>query len=156
LRGRAFGVLMTLNTVSAAVGALVLPILVVNVGALPALGAAGGAILLASIAGLALLGGATTRAASPFEATLARAAALPLFAGVPAARLEAALGHVRPVEVAHKLAGIGGEGRSKDLPPMCRVGVENLCTSAGDPSTVLRRGACRCQSSARRGSGGSG
>ena len=99
LRGRAFGVLMTLNTVSAAVGALVLPILVVNVGALPALGAAGGAILLASIAGLALLGGSTTRPASPFEATLARAAALPLFAGVPAARLEAALGHVRPVEV---------------------------------------------------------
>ncbi len=99
LRGRAFGVLMTLNTVSAAVGALVLPILVVNVGALPALGAAGGAILLASIAGLGLLGGSTTRAASPFEATLARAAALPLFAGVPAARLEAALGHVRPVEV---------------------------------------------------------
>jgi MFS family permease len=99
LRGRAFGVLMTLNTVSAAVGALVLPILVVNVGALPALGAAGGAILLASIAGLALLGGSSPRPASPFEATLARAAALPLFAGVPAARLEAALGHVRPVEV---------------------------------------------------------
>ena len=99
LRGRAFGVLMTLNTVSAAVGAFVLPILVVNVGALPALGAAGGAILLASIVGLGLLGGSTTRPASPFEATLARAAALPLFAGVPAARLEAALGHVRPVEV---------------------------------------------------------
>ena len=92
LRGRAFGVLMTLNTVSAAVGAFVLPILVVNVGALPALGAAGGAILLASIVGLGLLGGSTTRPASPFEATLARAAALPLFAGVPAARLEAALG----------------------------------------------------------------
>lgn len=99
LRGRTFGVLMTLNTVSAAVGALVLPVLVVNVGALPALGASGVAIFVASIAGLALLGGTTTRPASPFEATLARAAALPLFAGVPPARLEAALGHVRPVEV---------------------------------------------------------
>jgi CRP-like cAMP-binding protein len=46
-----------------------------------------------------MLGGATSRPVSPFESTLLRVAKLPIFAGVPPARLEAALGHVRPVEV---------------------------------------------------------
>jgi CRP-like cAMP-binding protein len=45
------------------------------------------------------MGPATTREASPFEAILLRVAKLPLFAGLRPSRLEAALGHVRPVEV---------------------------------------------------------
>ena len=99
LRGRAFGLLMTMNTVSAAIGALILPVLVVSVGAFVTLGVSGAAILAGSLVGLGLLGGAATREPSPFEATIARMARLPLFAGVPPSRLEAALGHVRPVEV---------------------------------------------------------
>ena len=47
LRGRAFGVLMTLNTVSAAVGAFVLPILVVERRRAAGARGVGGAILLA-------------------------------------------------------------------------------------------------------------
>ena len=99
LRGRALGLLMTMNTVSGAAGAFVLPILVINVGAALGLGATGAAVVAASVVGLGLLGAAVSRPASPFETTLLRVAKLPIFAGVRASRLEAALGHVRPVEV---------------------------------------------------------
>jgi MFS family permease len=98
LRGRAFGTMMTLSTVSGAIGAFCLPVLLVNVGAFATMGLSGLAILVGSVAALGLLGGAMTRQPSPFEATLARMARLPLFAGVKPSRLEAALGHVRPVE----------------------------------------------------------
>jgi MFS family permease len=100
LRGRAFGTMMTLSTVSAAFGAFLLPVLLVNVGAFLTLGLAGLAILVACVVALGLLGGAMTRTPSPFEATIARIAKLPLFAGVQPSRVEAALGHVTPVEIA--------------------------------------------------------
>jgi MFS family permease len=100
LRGRAFGTMMTLSTVSAAFGAFLLPVLIVNVGAFQTLALSGFAILAGSIVALSLLGGAMTRKASPFEATIARMSRLPLFAGVQPAQLEAALGRVRPLEVA--------------------------------------------------------
>ena len=99
LRGRWTGVFMTVSTLSGAVGAFVLPVLVVNVGAAPSLGVAGLATIAATIAGLALIGGAATRERSRFEATLAEVAKLPLFAGVPGARLEAALARVRETPV---------------------------------------------------------
>jgi len=98
-RGRAFGLLMTLNTLSGATGAFVLPVVLAAVGAGIALGATGVAVAAAAAIGLVLLGGSTSRPVSPFEATLLRVAKLPLFAGVSASRLEAALGHVRPVDV---------------------------------------------------------
>ena len=69
------------------------------VGAFQTLGLSGGAILLGCLVALRLLGGAMTRRPSPFEETLARVARLPLFAGVAPSRLEAVLGHVRPVAV---------------------------------------------------------
>ena len=99
LRGRALGLMMTISTLSAAAGAFLLPVLLVAAGPLVTLGLSGFAILVATIAALGLFGGALTRAESPFEATMARVARLPLFAGVAAGRLEAALGHVRPVDV---------------------------------------------------------
>jgi MFS family permease len=99
LRGRALGLLMTLNTLSGATGAFVLPVLVAAAGVGFALSGAGVAVVLASVIGLVLMGPATTREASPFEAILLRVAKLPLFAGLRPSRLEAALGHVRPVEV---------------------------------------------------------
>ena len=99
LRGRALGMLMTLNTLSGATGAFVLPVLVATIGAGFALGGAGLLVVIASGMGLILMNGATTRPFSPFEATLLRVAKLPLFAGVRPSRLEAALGHVRPVDI---------------------------------------------------------
>ena len=99
LRGRALGLLMTVNTVSAASGAFILPVIVVAFGAGVALGGAGFAVIVATIVGTGLMGAATSRPVSPFESTLLRVAKLPLFAGVPASRLEGALDHVRPMEV---------------------------------------------------------
>jgi len=99
LRGRAFGLMMTIGTVAGAAGAFLLPVLLVTAGPLATFGLSGLVILAGTIASLGLLGTALTREPSPFEATMARVARLPLFAGVPASRLEAALGHVRPVEV---------------------------------------------------------
>ncbi len=99
LRGRTLGLLMTANTISAAAGAFVMPIAVTVFGAALALTVAGTAVFVGAILGLGLIGPAASRAASPFEATLARVARLPLFAGVSASRLEAALSRVRPIEV---------------------------------------------------------
>ena len=99
LRGRALGILMTLNTLSAAAGAFLLPVIVVRIGPFQGLGGAGAAVVAASLVGLVLLGRATTREPSPFEATLLRVAKLPLFGGVRPSRLEAALQRVRPIEV---------------------------------------------------------
>jgi MFS family permease len=99
LRGRAFGILMTLGTLSGAIGAFALPVLVVGVGAAPVLATTGLLVVVAAGIGVLLVGPAATREASPFEATLARVARLPIFTGVPAARLEATLGRLRAVPV---------------------------------------------------------
>jgi MFS family permease len=99
LRGRWTGVFMTVGTISGAAGAFAVPVLVVNVGAALSLGATGAAMILATVAGLVLIGRAATREPSRFEATLAEVAKLPLFTGVPGARLEAALAHMREMPV---------------------------------------------------------
>jgi MFS family permease len=99
LRGRWTGVFMTVATLAGAAGALVMPVLVVNVGAAPTLGVAGLVVLVATVGGLALIGSAATREPSRFEATLAEVAKLPLFAGVPSSRLETALARVHEAPV---------------------------------------------------------
>jgi len=99
LRGRALGILMTLNTLSASAGAFLLPVIVVRIGPFQGLGGAGAAVVVASLIGVVLLVRATTREPSPFEATLLQVAKLPLFGGIRPSRLEAALQQVRPVEV---------------------------------------------------------
>ena len=99
LRGRWTGAFMTLNTLFGAAGAIALPILVVNVGAAPTLGTAALVMLVLTTGALVLIGPAATRDPSPFEAVLAEVAKLPLFAGVPAHRLEAALHRMREVPV---------------------------------------------------------
>jgi MFS family permease len=98
-RGRMFGLLMTLGTLSGAIGAFALPVLVVGIGAAPVLGATGLLVVIAAGIGVLLVGSAATREPSPFEATVARVARLPIFTGVPGARLEALLGHLRAVSV---------------------------------------------------------
>ena len=99
LRGRWTGVLASIFTLAGAGGAFALPVLVVGLGAAPTLGSAAAVLIVAVVAGRLLIGDATVRRASPFEATLAEVAKLPLFAGVSAARLEAALGRIREVPV---------------------------------------------------------
>ena len=99
LRGRWIGVFMTLSTISGAAGAFALPVLVVGMGAFLPLAASGVAMVLATVVGLGFIGRASTREPSPFEATLAEVAKLPLFTGVPGSRLEAALAHMHEMPV---------------------------------------------------------
>jgi hypothetical protein len=99
LRGRWTGVFMTVATLAGAGGALVMPVLVVSVGAAPTLGVSGLVVLASTVAGLTLIGRAATREPSRFEATLAEVAKLALFVGVPSSRLEAALARVHEAPV---------------------------------------------------------
>jgi MFS family permease len=91
LRGRGVGVLMAVTTLTGAAGAFLLPVLLQSVGAFESLGAIGVLTIGLTIVGLVLIGTAADRAATPYEATIARVITLPLFTGVPAARLEAAM-----------------------------------------------------------------
>lgn len=99
LRGRWLGVFMTVGMLSGAAGAFALPVLVVGVGAALTLGVTALATVVATVIGVVLIGSAATREPSPFESTLAEVAKLPLFAGVPGSRLEAALAHVHEAPV---------------------------------------------------------
>jgi Cyclic nucleotide-binding domain len=99
VRGRAVGVMMTTDTVGEAVGSLLFPVLVTTLGGAIVLGVTGGLLLAATVVGLVLIGSAITRAPTPFDAILARVSRLPLFAGVPGAALEAALGRIQVVPV---------------------------------------------------------
>jgi MFS family permease len=99
LRGRWIGVFVTAATLAGAAGALVMPFLVVNVGAAPTLGVSGLVVVVSTVAGLVLIGRAATREPSRFEATIAEVAKLPLFSGVPSSRLETALGRVQETPV---------------------------------------------------------
>ena len=100
IRGRAIGGLVTASSLAEAAGSLLLPILIVSLGVSFVFGIAGVVMVAAGAASVALVGAAGTRAESPFEETLARVSRLPLFAGVPAASLEAALGRLEQVPVA--------------------------------------------------------
>jgi len=138
-RGRALGFLMTANTLSGATGAFVMPIVLTVFGAAVAMTGAGIAVVIGSVVGLGMIGSAASRAVSPFEATLARMAKLPLFAGVSASRLEAALGRVRPIEV---VAGqtIVRQGEPSDLFYIIETGsftVSQINDAGGE--TVLRQ-----------------
>ena len=99
MRGRAFGILMTLGTLTAAVGAFILPTALAQVGVFETLALAGAAGVGVTILGTVMIGGAAERAMTPYEATIERIITLPLFTGVPRARLQAAMRGVveRPV-----------------------------------------------------------
>ena len=93
--GRGTGIIMTVGTIGEALGALLVPAGITIFGLTGTLTLFGGLGLAGVLAGLFLIGGAATRPESPFEAILGRVARLPLFTGVPAARLERALGKLR-------------------------------------------------------------
>jgi MFS family permease len=97
LRGRAFGILMAVTTLTGAAGAFLLPVLLQTVGPSESLGGLGVATLVLTVVGLLLIGTAADRAPTPYEATIARVITLPLFTGVPRSRLDSAM--KRAVEV---------------------------------------------------------
>jgi MFS family permease len=99
IRGRGVGVLMAVSTLTGAAGAFLLPVLLTTFGPFEALGAVGVATIVITLIGLAMIGTAADRAPTPYEATISRVLMLPLFAGVPASRVEAALRHVIEVPV---------------------------------------------------------
>ena len=91
IRGRGLGVLMTISTLAEVIGALALPVLVAAFGAWPTLGVLGGVMAVGGVVAVGLIGPASTRPESPFEAILGRVARLPLFTGVRSSNLERAL-----------------------------------------------------------------
>jgi MFS family permease len=95
--GRALGVAQTSAALFYAAGSLVLPVLADRVGLSPVLVAGAVLIVLGTLAAAAL-GGATVRGEAP-DADRALVVRLPIFAGLPAARLEAAARAMVPVSV---------------------------------------------------------
>ncbi len=100
LLGRGVGVLMTVSTVMGAAGAFALPVLVQSVGPMPSFLAAGVLTIVLTVIAVALIGSASTRKLTPYEAVIARVARLDLFTGVPNARLERAMRQLKEVPVA--------------------------------------------------------
>ena len=98
VRGRGLGVLQTIAVAAYAVGALVAPILIHAYGAAPILVGLGLLVVAGALVGVALIGPAAVQApvGRPEAMRLAR---IPIFAGLPAARLDAAIARVdvRPV-----------------------------------------------------------
>ncbi len=99
VRGRAVGALMTVETVAEGLGSFLLPVLVTGIGGVVVLGSLAVLMVAAALAGLLLIGRSATRAQTPFEATIAQVAELPLFAGASGASLEAALERLVAVPV---------------------------------------------------------
>jgi len=99
LRGRGVGILMTVTTLTGASGAFLLPVLLTSFGPFAALGWSGLVTIALTIVGLVLIGTAADRAPTPYEATIERVIKLPLFAGVPASRLETAMKRIVEVPV---------------------------------------------------------
>jgi MFS family permease len=99
IRGRTLGLRETLGMVAYAAGSFALPILAVQLGVAPVLLAAGGAVVVCGLLAMALLGTATTAMPAPLPFDVRRIAGLPVFAGVPAARLDDILGRLVPVPI---------------------------------------------------------
>jgi CRP-like cAMP-binding protein len=100
IRGRALGVLGTLTTVAFAVGSFLLPVASGAVGVGPVLLATGIAVAAAGVVGAFLAAPAARRSTgSTADIRVTRLASLPLFAGVPAAALEAIAVKLVPVAV---------------------------------------------------------
>ena len=100
IRGRTLGVLGTVSTVAFAVGSFVMPVASDAVGTAPILAACGVAVAVAGLVGaLMAASAARRRAGSTADVRVNRLAGLPLFAGVPAASLEAVAVRMEPVRV---------------------------------------------------------
>jgi MFS family permease len=90
VRGRAVGLMMTVDTGAEAAGSFIVPVLVAGFGTAAVLGVSGVLMLVAIVVGVALIGPSITRRLNVHEATLGRVLELPLFAGVSNAAVERA------------------------------------------------------------------
>ena len=100
VRGRAVGLMMTVDTGAEAAGSFLIPALVAGAGTAWVLGVSGFVMAAAVLVSLALIGGAVTRPLNVHEATLGRVLELPLFAGVSNAGVERALDRLVEVPIA--------------------------------------------------------
>jgi len=96
VRGRALGAMATASSLAYAAGSLAVPVAANQLGVTGVMGAIAVVLAAATIGGRALVGASASRPSLPFEAALARVAALPIFAGVSPARLELAVSRLRP------------------------------------------------------------
>ena len=100
VRGRAVGLMMTVDTGAEAAGSFIVPVLVAGFGTAAVLGVSGVVMLVAIVVGVALIGPSITRQLNVHEATLGRVLGLPLFAGVSNAAVERALEQLVEVPMA--------------------------------------------------------
>jgi MFS family permease len=102
IRGRTLGVMETVGVAAYAIGALALPIIAVALGVEAVLGAAAVTIAVAAVAGVVIIG---REAWSPADVPAAvhqarkRIATVPVLAGLPASRLDAASRRMVPLSV---------------------------------------------------------
>ncbi len=100
IRGRALGTIATISTLAYAAGSLVLPVAAGVVGFEPVLLASGALVVAGAVVAALLIGASGDRGPSAdVVSTAARVAALPVFAGVPAARLAAAFARASEIGV---------------------------------------------------------
>jgi CRP-like cAMP-binding protein/predicted MFS family arabinose efflux permease len=101
VRGRALGILGTASILAFALGSFLIPVLADAMGTGPVLAVSGAAVAVAALVGSFLAASAARRTAgSTADVRVNRLAGLPLFAGVPAAALEAVSVRMEPVRVA--------------------------------------------------------
>jgi len=98
-RGRFTGVLMTTSGGAEALGTLAVPILATFFGLPLTLAVTACGLIIGTFVCVALIGRAADAPAGPHDATLRRLARLPVFRGLPAARLEEALRQLAPLTV---------------------------------------------------------
>jgi hypothetical protein len=99
IRGRTLGLIETATTLAYAAGSFALPIIAVGLGIGPVLVACGVTVVASGVIALVLLGSAATGAPAALPVPVRRIARLPIFAGVPAARLDDILGRLVPIDV---------------------------------------------------------
>jgi MFS family permease len=101
VRGRTLGILGTVSTIAFAIGSFALPVLADTIGTGPVMAASAIAIVVAGVVGALMAASAARRTAgSAADVRVTRLAGLPLFAGVPAAALEAVAVRLEPRRVA--------------------------------------------------------
>jgi MFS family permease len=142
VRGRGVGILMAVTMLTGAAGAFALPVLLTTFGPFETLAAAGVVTIVLTVAGLVMIGSAADRDPTPYEATIARVSTLPLFTGVPASRLEAAMRRVVEVPVAAGQAVVR-QGDAADRFYIIESGaytVSQIQQPGGDPMVLRQLG----------------
>jgi hypothetical protein len=99
IRGRALGTIATISTLAYAAGSFVVPVAAGAVGITPVLVASGILVAGGSVVSVLLIGAGGRGPSPDLVAAAARVAALPIFAGVPEARLGAALARATQLDV---------------------------------------------------------